>query len=466
MAVYNNPTAATAALESLLKTYYVDKVQNLLFRNSPTVKAIKKMRIEGKEAAFPAVYSRGGAVAADFLVAKNNAATNVKNAEFKVTPGQLYSVFSYNKKEVQASLTKKGAYMKIAGNKAFAATEAFRKTLAAAFFSKGYGELQNVTGLNLTANTQSVITLADSVLMKIDVGSQLAVKTTAKTVASLAKLSVDAINGNQVTVTPDTTYAGDGVLVLDGSIDNSGNPMLPIGIDAWIPVTGYRDDSDAAYTAEINTPFFNVTRSLNVEGLAGQFVDGSAETKINTVVQKLLQKCRRKGLDNENVMLVMNDSDWLKLANEIESTNTYFTQTTTKDKRKANIGLNEISAGFSTNYIDIIYDDPYCPEGKAYILDRDTVQFWSFNDVEGVLNDTISENNPGKQDPEEFDNKGHEDDPYKLIIDDYLTVDQGQDTSDGPASRVTLGVVGSFVVLDPSVNGVAILPGYTNVIGK
>ena len=132
---------ADDAILNILKVYYKDGIQNLMFRNSPVVKEINKTRVEGKQQNFAAVYSRGGAVAGDFLVAEKKAAENVKNAEFKVTPGQLFSVFSYNAKEVQSSLSKKGAYMKIAGNKFFAANQAFRSTLAASLYGRGYGEI-------------------------------------------------------------------------------------------------------------------------------------------------------------------------------------------------------------------------------------------------------------------------------------------------------------------------------------
>ena len=104
------------AIKAILKTWYKDGVENLLFRNSPVVKKIKKTRVEGKEQAFSALYSSGGAVGANFTKAKARAAVTSRNVEFKVTPGQLFSCYSMNQQEVQASLSKKGAYMKVAGN--------------------------------------------------------------------------------------------------------------------------------------------------------------------------------------------------------------------------------------------------------------------------------------------------------------------------------------------------------------
>ena len=107
--------SANSSILAMLKVFYKDGVENLMFRNSPVLKKIKKERVEGKTQNFSAMYGRGGAVGADFLVAKNNAATVSKAVEFQVEPGQLFSVYTMNAKEVQASQTKRGGYMKIAG---------------------------------------------------------------------------------------------------------------------------------------------------------------------------------------------------------------------------------------------------------------------------------------------------------------------------------------------------------------
>jgi hypothetical protein len=66
------------AIKAILKTWYKDGVENLLFRNSPVVKKIKKTRVEGKEQAFSALYSSGGAVGANYTKAKARAAVAMK----------------------------------------------------------------------------------------------------------------------------------------------------------------------------------------------------------------------------------------------------------------------------------------------------------------------------------------------------------------------------------------------------
>ena len=446
---------ADEAILNILKVYYKDGIQNLMFRNSPVVKEINKTRVEGKQQNFAAVYSRGGAVAGDFLVAEKKSAENVKNAEFKVTPGQLFSVFSYNAKEVQSSLSKKGAYMKVAGNKAFAATEAFRKTLAAAFYGRGYGEIGVLKdAVTFAASTPVNITLTDDAIIKIAPGSGLELKASVAATTPLVKLEVNSIDGNTVNVTPAAAYTGVGgeIVTIAGSMDASGNPYLPMGIDGWLPIVNGR--TGASWTSYVQTPFMGVTRSIAVDGLAGSFQNsiGTSDTK-SASVQKLLRKVRRYGSKAD--FIIMNDADWLDMASEIQSTNTYCTQTSTAGKRKANVGLNKLTAGFSTNYIDVIYDDPYCPKGKFYVLDKDTVELWSYTNADAV-NDGVAGNEAGKPDAEEANNKGKENDPYKLLVDDYITTEPGQATSDGPAVRVTMQLFGSFVVMDPSVNGVGI----------
>jgi len=447
--------SADEAIMNILKVWYKDGVENLLFRNSPVVKDINKTRVEGKQQNFAAVYSRGGAVAGDFLIAEAKAAQNVRNAEFKVTPGQLFSVFSYNAKEVQASLSKKGAYMKVAGNKAFAATEAFRKTMAATFYGRGYGEIGILAdAVTFVAGTPIDITLTDDTIMKIAVGSGLTLKDSVASTTNLVKLEVTAIDGNKVTVTPAGAYTGVGgeIVALDGSMDTSGNPYLPMGIDGWLPIVNGR--TGATWTSYIRTPFMGVTRSVAVEGLAGNFVNaiGTSEKKSETV-QKLIRKVRRYGSKAD--LIVLNDEDWLAMAAEIQSTNTYFTQTSTSAQRKANVGLTKLTAGFSTNYIDSIYDDPYCPKGKFYVLDKDVVELWAYTNTD-ELSDGVAGNQPGKPDAEEENNKGRVNDPYKLLIDDFISTQPGASTSDGMAVEVAFNLFGSYVILDPSVCGVGI----------
>lgn len=87
---------------NVLKVFYKDKVESLIERDSPVAKMFKKIRVEGKEARFSAIAGRGSATSADATVATAAAANGgSKNEEFKVTPGQVFSVYTVNAKELK-----------------------------------------------------------------------------------------------------------------------------------------------------------------------------------------------------------------------------------------------------------------------------------------------------------------------------------------------------------------------------
>ena len=453
------------AIKSMLKTYYKKEgIQNLLFRNSPLLKKIKKETVEGKTQNFAAMYSRGGAASGDFTAAKNQASTVAKTAEFSVEPGQLFSVYTMNAKEVAASRTNAGAYMRIGGAKMFAASESFRKTLAAALYGSGYGEICAVPdgGWTFSGTTAKAVTLPEDAVMKIDVGSKLVVKETKTTAESSAAvtLTVNSINGTSVNVTPSgsATPSAGYVVCLAGSM-NSSSPLLPVGLDGWLPV--YKKRTGESWNGFIDDLFFGVDRSVNPDRLAGAFYDatGASETKTSAVT-KLIKKLRRQGSLCD--MIVMNDDDFLTFANEIQSTNTYFTATSTKEAKKASIGFSEISAAFSTNYIENCIDDPYCVKGRFYVLSSDAVEFWGYTNTEKPLNDGVEGNNAGKQDPMTMDSDDKANDPLQLLVDNLFTISAGSDTVDGPATLVTLNLFGSFVVTNPSVCGVGEFYGSTD----
>lgn len=438
-------------IKALLKVYYKDGVENLMFRNSPLLKKLQKNRIEGKTYNFSAMYGRGGAVAGDFTKARNLAASVSKNVEFAVEPGQVFSVYTMNAKEVQASVTKRGAYMKVAGAKMFAASEGFRKTLAASLYGRGYGELCFApASVSLTQDTAADITLPMDAIMKIDVGSELVIKTSVAgdSTSIKATLSVNAITGTKVNVTPSATYetAATDVICLAGSMDASGAPLLPVGFGGWLPAVGSR--SGLTWQTYINAKFFNVERKAAPDRLAGAFyAESSSTAKKTDAVEALLMQVRRQGSLAD--MIVMNDEDWLAMSAEIATSNTYFTQTSTKEAKKAAIGFDSFAASFSTNYVENIIDDPYCPKGEFFILDSTAVEFDTLTNTDKV-DDGVAGNNPGKPDPMSDENNGHEADPYKLIIDDYINVQAGEADVNGPCSEVTLMLFGTFAVTNPS----------------
>ena len=452
------PISTSDNILALLRSYYKDGVNSLLFRNSPLLRQIKKNWIEGREVRFNVVHGRGGAVSSNYLYAKAEALETVRSKEFIMTPGQLFSAYTISAKESLASRTNKGAYKSIAGAKSFAAFEAARKTLGKAIYGSGYGEFAKVTTAITTSTSAQTITLPEEAIMAIDVGTVF----TGTTVAGLpsaavgaVKNTVTAINGTSVTFTGSAAsevYPAGSYLVFYGMRTSDNTPLLPQGLEAWLPTAYNR--TGANWNTFIAQPYNGVVRANNVNALAGQFtLQGSSEALV-PVLQRLFRLVRRAGGIPD--MIVMNDRVYAALLTEL--TPTYFKQQNSKAKGSAaSIGLSGESLEFATSFLDIVIDDPYCPADHIYCLDSNTLEFEVLSNIDTVTNDGIGGNEPGRTDVNAASDDDHLNDGGKLLIDNILSVEQGEATQDGPCLVVALNLFANLAVLAPSSNGCAVL---------
>lgn len=450
-------------LRAILKAYYKDEIPNLLGRESPLLQKMKTSYVEGKEVSYPAIYSAGGAVSGDATVAEALANEgNFKASEWKVEPGQLFSVIKFDAKEVLASKTKRGAYMKLAGTKVYAQTVRFRKALASSLYSRGYGEISIIGDDYAFVASQPIeIKVPSNVIQTVQVGSAIVVKTavadaTEQTVLKVTKMSA---SNKSLTVVPSTTYTCNAtdVICFKGAMDGAGNPLFPVGLAAWIPAIGARQGAD--WENYISVPFNGINRSAYVEALAGSFVDGSAKATITETIQELIMNLRNQGSAAD--MIVMNPVDRLKFEKEIDAANRIFTKADTKAARSASVGLKDISVSFQTSFLDTVIDDPFLSEGLVYILDNKYVEFWTMSNLDTPKNTGKDEDAPDNMsDPMSFESKAEDtDSTYKLLVDNYLSVTPGGLSRDGESTRVTLNLFGTIGVSNTAVLGCALLPG-------
>lgn len=447
---------------NLLKEKYKDKVESLLKSNSSFNREVEIVRVTGEAMNMAAVSDCGGAVSSDATIAKEKAASMSATAEFRVTPGELYSVFNYGYREVQASKNN-GAYERVTGVKAFCAAEAMRKVLGKCAFGRGFGELAVMGTANAaalaaaSAGDDIVLTLPVSAVMGLARNMDLVIKTSVEDDTEQVILTVKKINGKKVTVTVGTgayaSAAATDILAYRGSLSEDGKANLPVGLAGWLPVVGQRVEgtalSPSAWDNYIKTPFYGRNRSNNIDGEAGGFYFDSNNTTFKADIQGAMMQSRIMGGDCD--FIVMNPIDFLKLDNELSTTNTYFTATSTRAKKNATVGFNKFAASFSTNYVDMIYDDAFCPEGEFYVLTKKFIEIWAYTKADLAVKDGVEGNNPGKQSPEAFENKGNEDKNYKLLIDDILTVESGDYTRHAASVRCTYNFLGTYVVINPSV---------------
>jgi hypothetical protein len=280
--------------------------------------------------------------------------------------------------------------------------------------------------------------------MGIDIGSQLEIKATAASTSVTATLTVNTINGTTVNCTSDTaaTAASGSVVCIAGCTDSNGNGLLPVGLAGWLP----------SGTVASTDSFFGVNRSTARDRLAGVVTTAtSGEAKYKTIERAILALRRQGSLCDK---IVMNDEDYLALSQEIDQ-KTYFTKVDGgKGKSKSELGRESVGFSVSTNWVENVIDSPYCPKGTAYILSSDTIALWTYTNADKIA-DGVTGNDAGK--PEVNGETTVQDKPYQLLVDDMFTITPGTDTADGAAALVALNFYGSFVVTNPSVNGVAIL---------
>jgi hypothetical protein len=445
---------ADAFLLGLYKRYYTDKeIRGLFFRNSPTGRTIEINKFEGQTYQFTVPYDRGGSTSGDYTISVANAASAAKTAEVAVTPGNIFTVFLVTQKEYLAARTKRGGYLKALGYKLFGACEGTRKLYAASLFGYGYGDLGYIPGA--VAGAATSMTLNYDTVVKLAIGSQFFVinSTTDPSAAvyDVTVRTVSAINGNVITWTGGGATAGGwaagSILEINGGRDATPNPNMPTGLAGWLPYNNRR--TGAGWTTYIGTAFYGVTRSTSVNQLAGWYVEPAAgDLYIDTVV-KGVQAARRGGGVPD--MVILNDDDWITIQGEINQQTLIMQQNNVagakNSKNEITRGLSALRFAMSTSWIENVYDDPYCTKGYSWILDKSSCEFVTYGNAKKIMDDGIVDNEPGAASAEQ--NQEEPDTSFKLLIDDYLSIDGNATSAEGPAAQVSVSLYGNFAFREP-----------------
>lgn len=449
-----------ANLLGIFKVWYTDKSpEDVFFRNSPVVKKVPKTRIGGKQYNVPLLLSNGGSASGNLIVSTANAAANGSgsNVEFQITNGQLFSTFFITNQEILASTNIRGAYMPVAVNRMAQALDSFRKLAATSFYGSGFGEI-GVVGANTiaitTGATVSIDLIVKSTVVKLTPGSVIVITNGATPVSTLraGTLTVDKIDGTTVTITADSNWVtatpnATDVIEIYGCRSGT-TPLIPVGMAGWLPTIANR--TGATWTSYIGTYFFGVDRSVNVQGAAGQFIlrnVGASEKKVDAIVRGVEAVRTAGGIPD---VLVINSTDYNTVIGELNSQTTLFQSINNGGKVNKNEvakGVSDMKYAFSTSWIDEVWDDPFCPQGTAYIFEMDSLEFACLTNSDAPIADGITDNAPGKQALTDY--KAPEMN-YFWLIEDYITSQPGANTINGPALQVIVQLYGSWVVHNPS----------------
>lgn len=452
-------------LIDLYKVWYTEKeLQNLLFRNSPVLQKIPKKRIGGRVYNYAQLWGRGGAVAGDATVAAAVAASTARIAEVSAGIGKIFSVFNITDLEKMASQDSKGAYAPAAIAKMFAASEGARKTLASALYGSGFGEITTINNAGPVAMGATTMVVLSTI--GFEVGTQFVVTSGPSTTALPSSAlvggglgtvyTVGAIDDSTNTVTfapaaPVATFVDFAWINLAGSRTAGGAGILPEGLGAQIP--SYFGRTGGPWAAYIAAPFRGVARNLSVNRLAGNYFQRPGAMRRCDALSVIMMMCRRQGGNPD--MIILNDADRLLIDLELSTNTNYWQSINSGDKNSKNevtMGLQATAIQFSTSYLKLIYDDPFCPQGFAYILDSQALDLVTITDAEKLLKTSVSDNNPGAPSvTEASDSTGQ---PFQLNIEDYLSIQPGALVADGASAQVIINLFMNFVVYNPAHCGV------------
>ena len=456
---------STVQLLATFKTFYTpDQMENLLWRNSPAVKKIPKVRVSGANYVFPMVTGRGGAVSGSGAVAVAKSATTSRTNAMTVDHGNLFSAFQLTDKEARASVDQKGAFEPVGVTKLFTSSDALRKTIAACFYGSAYGEVGRVQGAVIAGATTMVVDSAT--VAKIDVDSDLVITTGpvigndlpsdalvgggTGTVFTVTQIDGDGSGNYTVTFTPVAPAAGfvdQSWICLNGFRDATNTAIGPMGLAGALP--SFANRTGGNWMNYITTVFQGVNRSTFVNRLAGGFVlqnTAGGETKTQALT-RAVELARYQG--GECDLIILNDRDRAAIMNELRSNQLLWQDVQRGTGKSAvTVGLEDASYMFSTSWVKEVIDDPYCPVGIFYVLEMRTIKWIGLTDMERATQDGVSDNQPGA--PPVTKDGEVPTDRYGLNIDDIMTLNPAAVGQDGAAIQGLLSLFGAFVVQNPA----------------
>jgi hypothetical protein len=445
---------------AILKEYYgTQDVEALVFRNSPVLGRIRKERIGGKYIPLPMAAYGSGAVTADFTQVTQQAANSYLGVSMLVQPGQLFSSFVLDPKEFLASDGDRSAFVSVFAIRAMLAMDDLRKTLATCLYRQGYLEMGPVLALD---TNRLYVDIDASTAMALSPGSQIMFAATAQSVyrnpnavviSSIQTIVTSGLTRVTFSSAYDATVAVADQVMIKGGRDTSLLPNAPSGFGSWLPSVAGR--VGAAWTTYIGTAFYGVVRSVAPDRLAGQFVQRSASSNESYTAALLrgIKLARRGGGVPD--MIIVNDDDFNILINDALANRTFYQDiqgATAKEKNVVRQGISQFDMAVSTSFINMVYDDPYCPKGTAYIIDIDSVRLFGLSNTAPILEKLPIGNEPGAPKISSGDTPATN---FQFLVDDMYTTSPVALQS-GMGLRVDFQFYGNFAVVAPAHNCVVL----------
>jgi hypothetical protein len=192
-----------------------------------------------------------------------------------------------------------------------------------------------------------------------------------------------------------------------------------------------------------------VNRSIAPDRLAGQFVqrNAGANEPYTQALLRGVKQARRGGAVVD--LIVVNDDDFGFIMNEALANRTFYQQIQggpSTGKNNVSQGIDQFQMGFSTSWINQVYDDPYCPKNVAYILDSSAIRLFGLSNASPILENIPLNNAPGAP---KASSQGEPTTNFQFLVDDMYTTSP-VDLQSGKGLRVDFQFFGNFAVVAPA----------------
>lgn len=342
---------------SALKTHYTNfQIENLGYKKHPFIAMVSKWeKFTGNDAKFPIQIGNPQNNSATFATAIAETSSSIYK-DWLLTRKKQFGFARIDNELLEATVDKDGAFLKATEEIDNAMKSLFRKrAIQAARGSSGsFARLSSASG------TTTTLTLAnpEDVAM-FEVGMYLESNNTDNAT------TVNTSTGSEGLITARDTNLG--TLTLSAAITGlaASDYIFPRG-DAGLSFSGLSDwlpyDNRATLIA---ASFYGVTRSVDSTRLAGCYVDGSAMSKEEALID-LAAVIGAEGGQPDHCF--MNFKDWKNLVKELSTRVRY---TKVKAGEKGHIGFSGVEIDGPNGTITCI-PDLTIPVGKAYMLQMDT----------------------------------------------------------------------------------------------
>jgi hypothetical protein len=209
------------------------------------------------------------------------------------------------------------------------------------------------------------------------------------------------------------------------------------------------------WNAYIGTAFYGVVRNIAPDRLAGQFIlrNAAANEPYTQALLRAVKQARRGGGVVD--LIVVNDDDFGFIMNEALANRTFY-QTiqggSSTGKNNVSQGIDQFQMGFSTSWINMVYDDPYCPKNTAYVLDSSSIRLFGLSNASPILENIPLNNAPGAP---KASSQGEPTTNFQFLVDDMYTTSP-VDLQSGKGLRVDFQFFGNFAVIAPAHNAVVV----------